>query len=241
VYAFSHHQITTTENKLKGIIHVLADLAENSDYFGDTIYDGNDPLGTKVKDMILYALKSSEPISYQNAKKMLGEGHSFKEVLIAGLKQQRTPWEPATAEWERSDLEQYLHDLIPPTRRTKEEAARAATRREVRQDIRAGDPAAARAAAQAGGLSSRALRAAVRSERVGPLRSAFMSASWPEAVQAMDLASEEEKAVLRRPFIEKAQRALQQAGSVEDRAAIIKARTPRSASRSPPRKRADRH
>jgi N12 class adenine-specific DNA methylase len=222
--AWAKHPLRTAENKLKPALHMIADLLENEDYFGNAIWDSDEPMVQRLADGFLFALRSVEPIGLQNAKRIAGDHASATTLLKAYLENQVIPFQPASAEAERSAVEQYLHDLIPPSHRTKEEAQKAEARRDVRQQMREGDRAGALTTAKEGGLSGRSVQAITRSVRVGPLRSAFQSTTWPQAVKAMELATPDEQAVLKGPFLAKAARAIGQARTPADRAAILKQR-----------------
>lgn len=223
-YGWTHHPITTLEHKLKPILHTLAELVENEDFFGDAIYDADDPVLTRLGDVLAHVAESHEPIGVQNALRRAGEGASLPALLKAWGLTQLSAFTPASAEIERSAAENYLQGLRPPMHRTKDEAARAATRRDVRSKLRAGDRAGAAAAGREGGLTPQSLRSIARGERIGPLRSAFQSTTWPQAVHTMELASPAERHALRQPFIAKFSRAMADTRGASARKDVIAAR-----------------
>ena len=221
--AWPMHPVATLSHKLKPILHTLYVLVENEDFFGNAIVDEADPQMRRFIDRLKYAAESHEPIGWQNAREIAGGGASFKEMLKAWVVQQGTPFTPASAEWERSPVEQYLHDLMPPMHRSKEQAEQAAVRRDVREKMQSGDVAGAQKAAREGGLSQQSLRATQRTVRLGALRQAFQRASWSQAVHAMEIAKPEERSLLTGQFLQKFGRAMQ-ASSAAKRKEVIEQR-----------------
>ncbi len=195
-FSWAKHPITTLEHKLKPFLSMAWEAIENEDFYGNALRDENDPFLTQTWDTLRASLERLLPISSANALHRAGEGATPKQWLEEWVKIQAIPFTPASVEVERSDLENYLHGLQPPTHRTKEEAEKAAARRQFRVDLRAGDPDA-RAKARAAGVSTQSLRAQVRAEAQGPLRSAYERTTLTQAIQGYELATPEERTVLK--------------------------------------------
>lgn len=219
-YAWTHHPVTTLEHKLKPFLSMLWEAVTNEDFYGDEIRNTDDPIVTQIGDTIAAWAKRSNPIAWSNATHRAGEGATVGETLKAWAKIQAIPFTPANAEIERSDAENYLHSLYPPTHRTQEQAKLAAARRQLRADVEAKTPGAVRKARQEG-LSAASVRATLRSERLGYLRSSFERTTWPQAVKAYDLASPEERRQLRQMLAQKFGRMIATAGTPDARKAMV--------------------
>lgn len=219
-YSWRHHPVTTLEHKLKPFLSMLWEAVTNEDFYGDEIRNADDPIVTQIGDVIASWAKRSNPIAWSNATHRAGEDASVGEKLKAWAKIQAVPFTPANAEIERSDAENYLHGLYPPTHRTQEQARLAAARRQLRSDVENKTPGAVKKARQEG-LSAASVRATLRSERLGSLRSSFERTTWPQAVKAYDLATPEERRQLRPMLAQKFGRMITTAGTPDARKAMI--------------------
>lgn len=222
-YAWIKHPITTFEHKLKPFLEMMWETARNEDFFGTEIRNEDDPVTQQTRDVVLYWLQRNLPISYGNAKRLADDPSDGWEVFRTWAGLALSPFTPAPAELERSAAENYLHDLMPPQHRTKEEAEKGAARRALREGLSEKNPQAMGEAAKAG-LSEASRRAVARTQRMGPLASAFERATWPQAVKAYDLATPDERQRLKPLLLSKFGNALGKAGSQSARQGIISQR-----------------
>jgi hypothetical protein len=104
---------------------------------------------------------------------------------------------PAPAALTRTPLEQYLHDISPPSHHTLEQAQQGQAKRDFRQAFKAGGREGAAAAASAGNLSARSMRAQAQMATRGWIPSAFARLSWEQAEEGYRMASPEERVQVR--------------------------------------------
>jgi hypothetical protein len=101
-------------------------------------------------------------------------------------------------------METYLHDLIPPAHRTKEQAEQGKARAAVRDSVRAGQTPAERQAAGIGkDLSPASLKQTIRTAKRSGLDLAFQRASLKQAIHAYELATPEERLEVRDLLVRK--------------------------------------
>ena len=124
-------------NKLTSPISQFYNMAVNRDYYGDQIYNEDDPLVQQAKDGVAEYLKSNTPLSIQNFQKMSANGgdasrlaESFFGILPASKELTNTP--------AMNLLRQKLDAMRPQGSRTQADAAAEQTRMQLRKDIAAG-------------------------------------------------------------------------------------------------------
>lgn len=213
-YSWTHHPVTTAAHKLKPFLSMLYEAVTNENFYGDALRDENDPVLVQLWDTVKATLLRQLPISTGNALHRAGEGASLMDQWKAWLTIQAVPFTPAAAEIERSDLENYLQGLLPPLHRTKDQAAAAAARRQLRADLEAGKPDAIQQAKEKG-LTVASIKAITRSERIGSLLASFQRTTWPQALKGFALATDEEREKLTPMMRAKGGRALVAASTPE--------------------------
>jgi hypothetical protein len=214
------HPVTTLGHKLKPFLSQLWDITRNEDFYGNEIRNPDDPFLKQFEDVVKQWAKSQGPIAYENALRRAGDASTAMDKLKAWAEIQLVPFTPASAEHERSDAENYLHDLYPPTHRTQEQAALAEARRKLREETVAKAPGRIGEARQAG-LSPKSIQATLRSQRLGYLRSSFERTTWPQAEKTYELATPDERRLLKPLLAEKFGRMVGEAGNAEKRKAMI--------------------
>jgi hypothetical protein len=152
----------------------------NESYSGEIIREPGDPFLKQAWDALKFATSEGyQPFVRQNIQR--GEG-SLESVL--GIS-------PAAAEIQRTAAENYLHEVMPQTPLTHDEAAHVQARRDFRTAVQGRDRAGA--AAAAGQLSPRSLAGTVRTLPESPLQRAFKAATLAQAIHAYELAEPEER------------------------------------------------
>jgi hypothetical protein len=165
----------------------------NEAWSGEVIRQPGDPWFRQAWDALKFVgSEGYQPFVAQNVKR--GEG-AVESVMGVS---------PAAAEWQKSDAENYLHDVMPQFSKTHEEAARLEVRRDLRTAIQQKSTAGIAAAKQTGELSSRSVRQAFRTAHQDSLMRAFLAATLPQATHAYELATPEERLELRPAFSKKA-------------------------------------
>ncbi len=201
VFAFLRHPITTAANKANPILTLLIDLIRNEDFYGNALRNEDDPLVQQLADSLKYVASQYVPISVRTFQQRqaargttgLGAAESVLGINVAPQSVTRTP------------LEDYLHQVAPPTHRTQEEAAKAEQRRALRAAIQDKDAAAATAAIKAGALSRRSVLATAKNARLQAIQLAFRSTTLDQAVHAYTLGTPEERRVLKPDLARKLQ------------------------------------
>ena len=212
LYAASKHPITTAQHKLHPLLAMIADILRNEDYYGTEIRNPDDPFLTKLADIFTFAKDAYKPISLKNYYQRL---ESQKKGSAIGFLESLAGVGVAPATVNRTALEEYMHDVSPPTHRTKAQAAQAAARREFRDDLNAGDLDSAIAAAQAANLSKRQVLAAAHSARRISIQRSFQSLSIDQAIHGYELATPEERLSLQGFLESKARRLIPDAAPAD--------------------------
>jgi hypothetical protein len=197
IYSWSRHPVQTFENKLKPAIAFIARLAHNRNYFGDMYYDPEAGPLTQAAQVAKAAVNDlAEPLSIQNYQEAAhrdegGVGEAARNFF--GIT-------PAKREFVRSPAQNKIADYLAReghTSRTPQEVDDSAARRDLRQALRTGDTAAAAAARASGTLSVGQVRAAQREAHETYLERGFKELSMAHALTVYEIATPEERAVLR--------------------------------------------
>jgi hypothetical protein len=182
----------TAKHKLHPLLAVLADILSNEDFYGTEIRDSDDPLVTQLRDVLAYVVREFKPIALQQSQAQ-PTGASFGKKAEAFLGVTKAP-----ASVTRSDVEQYLRDIAPPTHRTKEQAEQAAERRSVRAAART-PPGQPRPTVDTSHLSPRSVqqtaKTAGRSALVAQIASSEIS--MRQALKAYTIATPDERLLIR--------------------------------------------
>jgi hypothetical protein len=211
-HAFPRSAWETAGHKLNPMLTLIADVLSNEDYFGVEVRNLDDPLVQQLGDVMRYVIEEFKPISVRSAQQR-GSQESQVESYF-GIT-------PAPATVTRTDLEQYLRDIAPPTHMTQEQAKRAQARRDVRALARGGKMAEAVREAQKLGLSVESTKRVLREARTGGLQGQFERTTWRQALKGITIATPEERALLRTSLARKVGPALSQARSAEDRKELL--------------------
>jgi len=101
----------TLINKLHPLLGYTADMLQNQDYFGVEIYNEDDPLGQKLKDIARFTGKQFLPYGIQNVAKERERGSSFAKSIPAffGLT-------PAPADINQTAAEEEMYNIEQTTR-----------------------------------------------------------------------------------------------------------------------------
>jgi N12 class adenine-specific DNA methylase len=190
----------------------VGQLYANETIFGDEIADKTDPWRVQLWDYAKFMKDQFEPISVSSYGRRTGTP-SEKAESVLGIS-------PAPARVTRTPLEDYLHGLQPPAHRTKDQAEKAQARRDFKVATRQGDPAAAAEAARAGGLSARSVIVTTRNLLYQGPQQAFQATTLPQAIRAYEIASPEER-ILIRSLLQRKQATQMGSIPVDQRAAVF--------------------
>lgn len=164
-------------------------LAKNEDYYGTLIRDSNDAKARQAYDLGAYILKTALPFSFTQSSRISKERPGSVEAQVEA-------WfgmTPASAAVSRTDLEAYMHDLVPPAHLNHEQAKAAQARRDVRALAQGGHVDEAVKAARAAGMSAGSIRATLKTAREGVMKAQFERLSWSQAAKGYTLAEPDER------------------------------------------------
>lgn len=182
---------TMMSHKLNALVTLTAEFLKNEDYWGTQIRNPEETWPTQVKQAFGYLMKELRPISVQSFERGVGGGESA------------FGFSPAPSYITRTDLENYLRDLQPPSSRTLAQAAQAEDRRSIRDLLRQGNRQGAADVAKAGGLTQRQVQSAVSSSRLSTLQRQFQSTTLEQAIHGYELATPEERRDIRPVLLRK--------------------------------------
>lgn len=191
---------------------MLGQLMYNETRFGDQIHDSADPWRIQLSDYAKFLKEQWEPISVSSYGRRAGTTTEKAESVI-GIS-------PAPARVTRTPMESYLHDLLPPVHRTKEQAVRGNEKHALREAIRTGNTVTEGRIASSGLLSPRERVAAARASRREQFEYAFQAASFSQALRAYELGTPEQRAVVQHMVTKKLGPALARTPEA-DKAAIV--------------------
>lgn len=118
IYGWSNHPYKTFLNKLSPFYAFAARVARNETFYGDLMYDPDDPFGTKVEQVAGQFGKEMLPLSLQNFR----EGQKRGETGLTELTRNAFGVTPAKREFVRTEAQnqmaEYLarrgHNQLPP-------------------------------------------------------------------------------------------------------------------------------
>lgn len=185
------HPIRTVVGISAPLNTVLARIfATNEKWSGEVIREPGDPWLKQAWDALKFAGEEGyQPFLMQNVQR--GEGTVESLMGVA----------PAASEWQKSDAENYLHDIMPTSSRTHEEQAHIEARRDFREALKTGNTGAAQTAA--GQLSRRSIMAQMKTLQRSDLERAFRPTTLPQALHAYGLMTPEERLALKPALIRK--------------------------------------
>ena len=162
-------------------------LISNQTYGGEIIRQPGDAWWQQAYDALrLMGTEGYQPFVKQNLERGEGKAESFMGIS------------PAPAEIERSDAENYLHDVLPPgPPRTHEQQAALEVRRDLRTALQTKDVAGAQAARETGLISRRSFMATKKAAQLDAFQNLFKRASIDQAIHAYELATPEERREVR--------------------------------------------
>lgn len=203
-YSFGHRlpgsAIDTAKHKLNPLLGLLADVLTNQDYFGTAVRNPDDPFLEQLKDLTSYIGDQFQPMSVKNFRARRDDEQLSGKSTGVNAGESFFGVNRAPASVSRSEAEELVREYNPPSGRTKEQAAQAQLRREIRQGLQARTPAGraqAVAAAKSGELTDRQIQAAMRSSRLTYLQGSVKALSIERALHVYEVATPDERRLLR--------------------------------------------
>jgi hypothetical protein len=181
--------ITTAGHKLHPLLNALYELFTNENYFGTEIRTMDAPYLQQLQEVFDYMAETLTPISFRNynrRKESLGGSGISGVESVFGISE-------APASVSRSKAEALVRQYLPPSHKTREQAAQMEERRKLREALRSGQQATARDIVGQGTLSKRQIETAARSANLTSLQRSFGSLTLEQALNVYDVATPEER------------------------------------------------
>ncbi len=206
VYAYSKAPFTTLAHKTHPLLSLVGDVARNKDYYGTEIRGEDDNLFKQLGQTAGYVAKAFIPFWMKGAQKESERGGTAMSLAapLVGVM-------PAPSDMNKTEAEnlmsKYGADKAPSGARTQEEAERSTLKRQMYVALRKGNMATAQAIFQQGKadniLLPHDLLTTIQQSRKDPLVNSFSRLTYEQAARVMDVATDDEKAELRVPFMKK--------------------------------------
>lgn len=164
---------------------LVGQLWSNETPFGELITDPGDPWSAQIHDYLRFLETQWAPISVTSYGRRTGST-SEKAESVMGIS-------PAPRRVTDTALEEYLHQVLPPPHKTREQAERATERRNLREAIRSTPAGGNRPAVETSHLSPRDVRQTAKTALRSPLPGMVQQLSMTQALHAYELASPEER------------------------------------------------
>jgi hypothetical protein len=193
-YAMTTKPVQTAEHKLHPFLSLIAQSAENADYYGVEIRHKDDPLVQQLQDYVSYLTKEATPIAFQNALKRRQEGSGVKGFLESQLGISPAPRNVVSPPTAAEELAREY--LGPPDVRTKEQETKRVDAQRYREAVRKGDEAAAGEVVKAGRLTDTRLREIQSTVTMTPLQANFRRLTVEQAFHVMEAATPAERGAL---------------------------------------------
>jgi hypothetical protein len=196
VYSYGQHPVKTITNKMNPLLSSLADMLSNKNYYGDEIYNAEDPVMKRLAQTATFAAKEAVPFMIQNVVegKQRGEKPSEMAAAFVGVT-------PASREAVRTKAQNAMADLAARKHieRTPEEADAAQIRSTLRDKVKTeGAPAALaelRAHLRDGTLTMKQVQGILRDDQTPYLVKQFKSLPLAEAERIYAMGTAREKAL----------------------------------------------
>jgi len=199
----------TAINKLNPMLHTMAEMLENEDFFGVQIRNPDDPLVRQAWDMVKHAGKAVIPFSVRGMQReqQLGAGTVEKILPFIGVT-------PAPADISKSKAEDLASKLLGERGHaaiSKEQFERRDLQRQIKRFERLKEPIPDEIQKRMGELSKRQRSDAAKAGNLTPLQEQFKRLTINGAIKVLSVATPKERNDLRPFFAKKAQSALKNA------------------------------
>jgi len=196
-----HIPASYVESKMSGFVGKILELRKNKDYYGNKIYDEDSSVVSKAKDIGGHMMvKPFSLTSYLSEKK---DGGGAGEAALGAFGFQKAPWWVGKTEMETRLMGMHRH---MEEGRGKEEAAKLQIKRQIEKKIRADDPSAENdmeAAIEDGRLTPKDRHEIKARAKQDPIELYTKSLGLKDIVKLSEVATDEEKEILRRIFRQK--------------------------------------
>jgi hypothetical protein len=196
VYHYGTDWKGTLAGKLHPMVQGLYSMVTNKDFYGEKIRNEDDPFMQQVKQSVVAAAKSFEPLSSRNVRRGLEMGETPAQLSRTAI-----GLTPAPLAINQSPAEQRASEIIrektPVGARTREEVERTHLKHDLARKFAAGDTDAIPSALQADQISKDDAKAILKESRQKPLQVQIGRLDAKEALQVWMKATPEERASIR--------------------------------------------
>ena len=196
VYHYAEDWKGTLAGKLHPLVQSIYSMVTNKDFYGEKIRNEDDPFMQQVKQSVVAAAKSFEPLSSRNIRRGLQLGETPTQLARtaigltpAPLTINQTPAEQLASEISR--------EKMPVGGRTHEAVEKSRLKRDLARKFAAGDTDAIPTALQADQISKDDAKAIFKESRQKPLQVQVARLDAKEALQVWMKATPEERASIR--------------------------------------------
>ncbi len=193
VVGYGTHLWDTIKHKVNPAVSVFVDMLENKDFYGDQIYNEDDPRVTKVKQSAAYLVKQFQPFAVRN---IIEGGNrddkpSARAATFVGIT-------PANKEMVRSPAQNLMTRLAPRGGARTPEAAEAQSQRsDILRGVREGKDVTDEisTAVQSGNLTTKQMNKIFRRAGTLPMIERFKALPLEDALRVYDAGDDREKAL----------------------------------------------
>lgn len=198
VYSYYKSPIKTLSHKVNPLLSMVSEMLQNQDYYGTQIYNQDDPLLQKGKDLISFIGQQFVPFGVQGLlkEKNLGSPTSKSLLPLIGI----TPAPKSINQTEAEELaSEYLTKKIPNTPRTKENFKKSQIKKDLKRELKV-DPEKFNQDLELNkkSLSRKEISSILKSKNVSPLQSSVKMLSIQEAMNVYIKANDNEKKTLKK-------------------------------------------
>ena len=196
VYHYGIDWKGTLAGKLHPMVQGLYSMVTNKDFYGEKIRNEDDPFMQQVKQSVVAAAKSFEPLSSRNVRRGLEMGETPAQLsrTAIGLTPAPLAINQSPAEQRASEI---IREKIPVGARTHKEVEKTHLKHDLARKFAAGDTDAIPAALQADQISKDDAKAILKESRQKPLQVQVSRLDAKEALQVWMKATPEERASIR--------------------------------------------
>jgi hypothetical protein len=195
VEGMTEHPGKTIVDKLNPIASMLADIYKNQDYQREEIRHPGDPVLQQAGQVGKFVGKNLMPFSVQNLMRRRDQavtGQPLSQGVESYLGVTPAPRE-FTNSAAQNRMAQYVEQNMPAGARTAEQVEHSRQRRQILQQMRAGQKGALIDAVREGKLDRRQAHEIAREAAVGPFDVEFKHLTLPQAIDVYGLATPAEK------------------------------------------------
>jgi len=195
LHGWATRPVRTAKNKLHPVLGLIADMAQNEDFFGTEIRHPDDPVVQQLRDLANHVGKSFQTFSMSNWKKMREAGASKKRAAFTSITGITTAPSYVTKSPAQKLMVRYIVARLPRGTRTKEQFEKSKLRGLITNRMRQGQPIDILEPGKH--FTSREIKRMRKRARQGAFETQFKRLTIEEALNVYAVADNEERASVR--------------------------------------------